>query len=106
MRLDQGGLDPLAVAQLLQKIVEGISRVEVLVGKQSIDGDHGTTAPMLAELLGWSQATFAASLSVDGGTAEVEGRPMPARRSSRSSSERGLRGLKFKCPRYPNSRTS
>ena len=44
----------------------------MLVGKQSIDGDHGTTAPMLAELLGWSQATFAASLNIDGTTAEVE----------------------------------
>ena len=42
------------------------------MGKQSIDGDHGTTAPMLAELLGWSQATFAASLNVDGDKAEVE----------------------------------
>jgi len=71
-RLDQGGLDPLAVAQLLQKIVEKESPDLVLVGKQSIDGDHGTTAPMLAELLGWSQATFAASLNVDGTTAEVE----------------------------------
>ena len=71
-RLDQGGLDPLAVAQLLQKIVEKESPDLVLVGKQSIDGDHGTTAPMLAELLGWSQATFAASLNIDGTTAEVE----------------------------------
>ena len=71
-RLDQGGLDPLAVAQLLQKIVEKESPDLVLVGKQSIDGDHGTTAPMLAELLGWSQATFAASLNIEDGKAEVE----------------------------------
>ncbi|KAH8073520.1 hypothetical protein JL721_2822 [Aureococcus anophagefferens] len=46
----------------------------VIVGKQSIDGDNGTTGPMLAELLGWSQATFAAKFDVagDGATAEVE----------------------------------
>ena len=71
-RLDQGGLDPLTVAQLLKEIVDKEQPDLVLVGKQSIDGDHGTTAPMLAELLGWSQATFAASLEIDGSHAKVE----------------------------------
>ena len=55
-RLDQGGLDPLAVAQLLQKIVEKESPELVLVGKQSIDGDNNQTGQLLAGLLGWPQA--------------------------------------------------
>lgn len=34
----------------------------VLLGKQSIDGDCSQTGPMLAGLLGWPQATFAAKV--------------------------------------------
>ena len=73
LRLDQE-LNPLAVAQLLEKVVADEQPDLVIVGKQSIDGDNGTTGPMLAELLGWSQATFAAKFDVagDGATAEVE----------------------------------
>ena len=73
LRLDQE-LNPLAVAQLLEKVVNDEQPDLVIVGKQSIDGDNGTTGPMLAELLGWSQATFAAKFDVagDGATAEVE----------------------------------
>ena len=48
------------MAQLLQKVVEKESPDLVLVGKQSIDGDHGDDGAMLA-LLGWCRATFAAS---------------------------------------------
>merc|ERR1719482_2112232 len=72
LRLDQE-LNPLAVAQLLEKVADEQPDL-VIVGKQSIDGDNGTTGPMLAELLGWSQATFAASFDVDDGgkTATVE----------------------------------
>ena len=73
VRLDQE-LNPLAVAQILEKVVADEKPDLVIVGKQSIDGDNGTTGPMLAELLGWSQATFAASFDVDDGgkTATVE----------------------------------
>jgi electron transfer flavoprotein beta subunit len=73
LRLDQE-LNPLAVARLLEKVVADEQPDLVIVGKQSIDGDNGTTGPMLAELLGWSQATFAAKFDVDGdgATAEVE----------------------------------
>lgn len=35
----------------------------VLLGKQSIDGDFSLTGPMLAGILGWPQATFAAKVS-------------------------------------------
>lgn len=34
----------------------------VLLGKQSIDGDYSQTGPMLAGLLKWPQATFAAKV--------------------------------------------
>lgn len=35
----------------------------VLLGKQSIDGDCSQTGPMLAGMLGWPQATFAAKVT-------------------------------------------
>ena len=63
-RLDQGGLDPLAVAQLLQKIVEKESPDLVLVGKQSIDGDNNQTGQMLGALTGMGQGTFASAISI------------------------------------------
>lgn len=34
----------------------------MLLGKQSIDGDYSQTGPMLAGMLGWPQATFAAKV--------------------------------------------
>jgi electron transfer flavoprotein beta subunit len=43
----------------------------VLCGKQAIDNDMNATGQMLAALLGWSQATFASEVSLDGGTAKV-----------------------------------
>lgn len=38
----------------------------VLLGKQSIDGDCSQTGPMLAGMLGWPQATFAAKVGWGG----------------------------------------
>src|SRR5215217_2733973 len=38
----------------------------VILGKQAIDDDSNQTGQMLAALLGWSQATFASKLEVDG----------------------------------------
>ncbi len=35
----------------------------VLLGKQAVDGDSNATGQILAELLGWPQATFAMSIS-------------------------------------------
>jgi electron transfer flavoprotein beta subunit len=43
----------------------------VLSGKQAIDNDMNATGQMLAALMGWSQATFASELSVDGDSATV-----------------------------------
>jgi electron transfer flavoprotein beta subunit len=43
----------------------------VIAGKQAIDNDMNATGQMLAALLGWSQATFASELAIDGDTATV-----------------------------------
>ena len=62
LRPDQE-IQPLAVAKLLAKLVEKEKVGLVILGKQSIDGDNAQTAPMLAALLGWPQATFAAGVT-------------------------------------------
>ena len=77
-RTDQE-LQPLAVAKLLQKIVDKVKPDLVIAGKQSIDDDSAQTGQMLAGLLAWPQATFASKLDVDVGAKkatvvrEVEG---------------------------------
>ncbi len=69
-------LQPLAVAKLLQAVVERESPNIVMLGKQAIDDDSNQTGQMLAALLGWPQATFASKVEpVDGGlevTREVD----------------------------------
>ncbi|MGE4324785.1 MAG: electron transfer flavoprotein subunit beta/FixA family protein [Pseudodonghicola sp.] len=64
-------IEPLAVAKILAKIVEAEQPGLVLAGKQAIDNDMNATGQMLSALLGWSQATFASELSVDGDSAVV-----------------------------------
>ena len=80
-------IEPLAVAKILAGIVREEAPGLVLCGKQAIDNDMNATGQMLAALLGWSQATFASELSVDGDhatvTREVDG---------------GLQSIKVKMP--------
>jgi electron transfer flavoprotein beta subunit len=64
-------LQPLAIAKLLQKLVEKEQPGLVIVGKQAIDDDSNQTGQMLAGLLGWAQATFASKLVIGDGEAEV-----------------------------------
>ncbi len=64
-------IEPLAVAKILAGIVREEAPGLVLCGKQAIDNDMNATGQMLAALLGWSQATFASELSVDGDHATV-----------------------------------
>ncbi len=64
-------IEPLAVAKILAKIVEEEQPGIVLAGKQAIDNDMNATGQMLSALLGWSQATFASELDVDGDKAVV-----------------------------------
>src|SRR5881409_2638938 len=70
-------LQPLAVAKLLKAVAEREKPQLVILGKQAIDDDSNQTGQMLAALLGWSQATFASKLEVDGSdfkvTREVDG---------------------------------
>lgn len=71
-------LQPLAVAKALAEIVKRTEPQLVILGKQAIDGDNNQTAQMLAQLLGWPQATFASELTVVGDdklevTREVDG---------------------------------
>ena len=70
-------IEPLTVAKILAKIVEEEQPGLVLCGKQAIDNDMNATGQMLSALLGWSQATFASKLEVEGDhalvTREVDG---------------------------------
>lgn len=59
-------LDQLATARVLQKIVEQEQPTLLLMGKQAVDYDCNAVAQMLAELLGWPQATFASKVELSG----------------------------------------
>jgi len=67
----QQDIEPLAVAKILKGIVDAEAPGLVLCGKQAIDNDMNATGQMLAALLGWSQATFASDLVIDGDHATV-----------------------------------
>lgn len=64
-------IEPLSVAKLLKGIVDEEQPSLVICGKQAIDNDLNATGQMLSALLGWSQATFASELDVDGDSATV-----------------------------------
>ena len=69
-------LEPLAVAKILKGIVDAEGPELVILGKQAIDNDYGTTGSMLAALLDWPQATFANTVETNGGLTvkrEVDG---------------------------------
>ena len=70
-------IEPLAVAKLLAAVVKEEEPGLVLAGKQAIDNDMNATGQMLAALLGWSQATFASEVTIEGDhalvTREVDG---------------------------------
>ena len=64
-------IEPLAVAKILKAIVDEEQPGLVLCGKQAIDNDMNATGQMLAALLGWSQATFASKVGIEGDHATV-----------------------------------
>ena len=64
-------LQPLAVAKLLQAVAVKEAPQLIILGKQAIDDDSNQTGQMLAALLGWSQATFASKVDVNGAVAKV-----------------------------------
>ncbi|MDC1132858.1 electron transfer flavoprotein subunit beta/FixA family protein [Candidatus Pelagibacter sp.] len=66
-----GIVEPLAVAKVLQKIVDKEKPDLVFMGKQAIDDDCNQTGQMLSALLNWSQATFASKIEIKDKTLEV-----------------------------------
>ena len=70
-------IEPLAVAKILKAIVDEEQPRLVIAGKQAIDNDMNATGQMLSALLGWSQATFASKVDIEGDkvlvTREVDG---------------------------------
>ena len=70
-------VEPLAVAKLLKGVIAAEQPGLVIMGKQAIDDDCNQTGQMLAALLGWSQATFASKIVIEGSdlqvTREVDG---------------------------------
>jgi electron transfer flavoprotein beta subunit len=64
-------IEPLGVAKILKGVIEAEKPELVILGKQAIDDDCNQTGQMLAALLGWSQATFASKLEINGAEATV-----------------------------------
>ncbi len=64
-------IEPLAVAKILKAVIDEEQPGLVLCGKQAIDNDMNATGQMLAALTGWSQATFASEVDIDGDSATV-----------------------------------
>ncbi|MBT8148417.1 MAG: electron transfer flavoprotein subunit beta/FixA family protein [Gammaproteobacteria bacterium] len=69
--------EPLAVAKLLNAVVEKETPNLVILGKQAIDGDNNQTGQMLGALSGMPQGTFASEVKIDGDkvnvTREIDG---------------------------------
>ncbi len=55
-------LDSLALARILAKVATDQQRELIILGKQAIDDDSNQVGQMLAEMLGWPQATFASKV--------------------------------------------
>ena len=64
-------IEPLAVAKILKGVVDEELPGLVICGKQAIDNDLNATGQMLSALLGWSQATFASEIGIEGDSAVV-----------------------------------
>ncbi|MGB3021537.1 MAG: electron transfer flavoprotein subunit beta/FixA family protein [Methyloceanibacter sp.] len=64
-------VEPLAVAKLLQRVVEDEGADLVIMGKQAIDDDCNQSGQMLAALLGWPQGTFASKIELADGKVRV-----------------------------------
>ena len=67
----EGVVEPLAVAKILQKIVDKEKPDLVFMGKQAIDDDCNQTGQMLSALLNWPQATFASKIDIKDNKLEI-----------------------------------
>jgi electron transfer flavoprotein beta subunit len=64
-------IQPLAVAKVIKAIVAKESPKLIIMGKQAIDDDSNQSGQMTAALLGWPQASFISSITVNGDSADV-----------------------------------
>ncbi|WWC58073.1 uncharacterized protein I303_100608 [Kwoniella dejecticola CBS 10117] len=65
-------VEPIAVASALKKVIEDKKIDLVIMGKQAIDDDSGSTGGILAGKLGWSQGSFASKLELkEGGQVDI-----------------------------------
>lgn len=71
--VDTGGkyLDQDAIARIIAKIAEEEKPDMIIMGKQAIDDDSNQVGQLLAEYLGWGQATFASKVDIQDGKAIV-----------------------------------
>ena len=60
----EGIVEPLAVAKILQKIVDKEKPDLVFMGKQAIDDDCNQTGQMLSALLNWPRGQFNKALNI------------------------------------------
>ncbi len=86
VRIDAGDLDVDGdvVARALAALVAQEKPDLVVAGKQAVDGDSNQVPQLLAEQLGWPQATFAGMIKSEGDTAllvnrEIDGGTMNVR---------------------------
>ena len=63
--------EPLSVAKLLVGVAKKENPGLIICGKQAIDDDSNQTGQMMSAILGWSQATFASSVSLANGSATI-----------------------------------
>jgi len=80
-------LDSLAIARILTKIASDEKPDLIILGKQAIDDDSNQVGQMLAEMLGWPQATFASKVEIT-----------PDKTSVTREVDGGLETLAFKLP--------
>jgi electron transfer flavoprotein beta subunit len=64
-------LDTLAIARVIAKVAADEKPDLVIIGKQAIDDDSNQIGQMIAEMLGWPQATFASKVEIAGGKCTV-----------------------------------
>ena len=66
-------VEPISVAHAIKAVLAKDSKYDLIImGKQAIDDDSGSTGGMLAGMLNWPQASFASKLEVaEGGAVNV-----------------------------------
>ena len=64
-------VEPLAIAKMLKAVAEAEGADLIVMGKQAIDNDYGSTGGMLAALLDWPIGSAANSMTIDGGSISV-----------------------------------